>query len=73
MCYLDIEAENIMITPEKRVVIADFSYTCKTLDDVRRYGFKIYLRPPEVGNMNRYFPPQQMGNHSIVGLMEYYA
>ena len=44
------------MTSEKRVVIADFSYTCKTFYNVRRYGLKTYSRPPEAGNMSENCP-----------------
>ena len=51
-CQLDLEAENIMVTPKMRAVIADFSYTTKGTDLVRRYGLKVYDRPSEAGNVN---------------------
>ena len=56
ICHSDLEAENIMITPEMRAVIADFSHATKITNVNRRYGLRVYDRSPEAGNMNGYCP-----------------
>ena len=71
ICRLDLKAENIMITTEMRAVIADFSYACKTTDRIRRYGLKVFNRPPEAGNVNGHCTPVQ--NLLTTGLLECYA
>ena len=57
VCHLDLEAEYITVTSDIRVVIADFSYICKSSITVRRYSVKAYNRPPETGNVNGHCPP----------------